>query len=530
MIATRGVLPQKTKIEVLVTLQYEMPGYVTNAVFMSPTFEVARDEVMKRHRGQYNVSVRYFQHKDHHTCDDINGDAVADVSEYLFRHRREDTCYAIVETGCNDQNGLSSLADALDILVFTLNMDAMKKNYLNPKSAPATTVSIGASSVSFCMALVELLDQHKWYHPTVIIETTITVSRFYQLSWKFLLEVTKQSGSNFQMVPLNVDNIISNSDLMNILMESKLRSRVYVLLSTATLALRILALTDELGMSNGEYAFINVQPIRTSAYGVPVQFVRAANNHLNLNASRSLIFLAPQPHPSTSITLAYLNAKIANLTLAQYNYSYNGVPPLDSGNAARIAFEIVEIFSTLVIERDNTLRGSGQCGPCSGNQLVDRIANRTFAISSGRVYFTAGGIRLINTEMFAFNTSTLSLQTIGVFDGTKQRFTLYENKSIPWPTSNGSPPADVPECGFTGHEGRCAAERISTIITALSTASGCVVLLVGSAFYRWLRQQIFESANYWVLQRRDLHLPGYPGQSRLSMLFSCVSLKAAQSS
>ncbi|OWA54195.1 hypothetical protein BV898_18608 [Hypsibius exemplaris] len=446
MIATRGVLPQKTKIEVLVTLQYEMPGYVTNAVFMSPTFEVARDEVMKRHRGQYNVSVRYFQHKDHHTCDDINGDAVADVSEYLFRHRREDTCYAIVETGCNDQNGLSSLADALDILVFTLNMDAMKKNYLNPKSAPATTVSIGASSVSFCMALVELLDQHKWYHPTVIIETTITVSRFYQLSWKFLLEVTKQSGSNFQMVPLNVDNIISNSDLMNILMESKLRSRVYVLLSTATLALRILALTDELGMSNGEYAFINVQPIRTSAYGVPVQFVRAANNHLNLNASRSLIFLAPQPHPSTSITLAYLNAKIANLTLAQYNYSYNGVP------------------------------------------------------------------------------------TIGVFDGTKQRFTLYENKSIPWPTSNGSPPADVPECGFTGHEGRCAAERISTIITALSTASGCVVLLVGSAFYRWLRQQIFESANYWVLQRRDLHLPGYPGQSRLSMLFSCVSLKAAQSS
>ncbi|OWA50159.1 hypothetical protein BV898_14684 [Hypsibius exemplaris] len=52
---------------------------------MSPTFEVARDEVMKRHRG------------------------------------------------CNDQNGLSSLAAALDVLVFTLNMDSMAKRFSNSK-------------------------------------------------------------------------------------------------------------------------------------------------------------------------------------------------------------------------------------------------------------------------------------------------------------------------------------------------------------------------------------------------------------
>ncbi|OWA54198.1 hypothetical protein BV898_18610 [Hypsibius exemplaris] len=432
LITITCALTQKTKIEVLVTLQYEMPGYVTNAVFMSPTFEVARDEVMKRHGGQYNVSVRYFQHKDHHTCDDINGDAVANVSEYLFRHRREDTCYAIVETGCNDQNGLSSLAAALDVLVFTLNMDSMAKDFLTPKSAPATTVSSGASSISFCMALVELLDRNNWYHVTVVIETSTTISRFYQMSWVFLLEVTKQSGLNFQIVPLNVENIISNSDLMKILAESKLRSRVYVLLSTATLALRIMGLTDALGMSNGEYVFINVQPIRTTAYGVPAQFARLANNTSNLNASRSLIFLVPQLKSPTATTLADVNEKISNLTLSQYNYSYNGVPPLDSGSGARNAIEIVEIFSTLVIERDSALLASGQCGPCSGSQLVDRIANRTFSISSGR--------------------------TIGVFDSTKQRFTFYENKTVPWPTSDGSPPADVPECGFTGQEGRCAAE------------------------------------------------------------------------
>ncbi|OWA50158.1 hypothetical protein BV898_14683 [Hypsibius exemplaris] len=467
LIAITCALTQKTNIEVLVTLQYEMPGYVTNAVFMSPTFEVARDEVMKRHGGQYNVSVRYFQHKDHHTCDDINGDAVADVSEFLYRHRREDTCYAIVETGCNDQNGLSSLAAALDVLVFTLNMDSMAKDFLTPKSAPATTVSSGASSISFCMALVELLDRNNWYHVTVVIETSTTISRFYQMSWEFLLEVTKQSGSNFQIVPLNVENIISTPDLMKILAESKLRSRVYVLLSTATLALRI----------------------------------------MNLNASRSLIFLVPQSNSPTATTLADVNEKISNLTLIQYNYSYNGVPPLDSGNGAKGAIDIVEIFSTLVIERDSALLGSGQYGPCSGSQLVDRIANRTFTISSGRVYFTAGGIRLINTEMFALNTSTLSLQTIGVFDGTKQRFTFNENKTVPWPTANGLPPADVPECGFTGHEGRCAAEKTSTIITTLSTAAGCVLLLAGSAYYRWFRQQLFASANYWVLHRRDLILP-----------------------
>ncbi|OWA50157.1 hypothetical protein BV898_14682 [Hypsibius exemplaris] len=508
------VAAQGSNIELLVTLQYDVPGYVTNAVYTRPSFEVMRQEIMKRYGGQYNVSVRYFQHKDHRTCEDVTADAVDDISEYLFLHRRNDTCYAIVESGCNEQNGLSNLAAQLDVLVFTLNMDSMIKDFLTPKSEPQTTVSLGVSSISFSVALLDLLNQHRWYHVTTLVEISKNITAFYSLMETSLIDLTKRTGLPFQLTSRIINNVMSEREISAILRDLKRQGRVFVLYMTAVLALRVLALTEELDMNNGEYVFINSQPIPTPTYGVPAQFTQPVNGIKNLNAFRSLIMLLPATKPPTATIMPEVNAKIANITLAQFNYTYaNGIAPLDTGFAGRTALEMLEVFSTVAVESDSDQQKAHPVSfktQCSGHDLVDRLSNRVFSLRSGKLYFSASGIRLLNTDVFAFNTSTFALQTIGIYDSTEKRMLFIANRSIPWPTPNGLQPPDVPECGFAGDEGPCAEKKVLERTSAIGGMVACMVaciavLAVCAALRQWHIRNATEVVNYWILDPELLH-------------------------
>ncbi|OQV14716.1 hypothetical protein BV898_11089 [Hypsibius exemplaris] len=472
---------QTVNIEILVALQYDLPGYSTGAVFTRPAFNLSQRNSVKKYDGAHNITLRYFQNISHKSCDEVMANNVNDLSAYLYnqQERRNDTCYSIVTNDCNDQSGLSGLAAGLDILMFSYNPGTLFKDYLDPKSGPQTTVSVGVTSLGYAIAILRLLQYNQWRRSALLVETT---AGFYRdlativleraklsLSWIYLLEVLRLEGG------------ISDHELQAALETTKQNNRIYILLMTVKLALRVMQLTEEAGMANGEYAFINVQPFQVAAFGFASQFSRTQNDTTKSTALRSLIFIT---YRSPRSDLSELNSQIAERARTLHNYTYpNGIQPLDSSIGTQTAYDIVELFALLVNESSIH---RNQLPACNGLSLAERMANRTFSLTTGKMYISPGRGRFLDLDVFALNTSTLTLQVIGMYDSGNRTFTWFNGWTIPWPTINGKPPTDVPACGFSGKEGICAAKALSSLISTLIAVVACVSILMAFALVtRW---------------------------------------------
>lgn len=78
--------------------------------------------------------------------------------------------------------------------------------------------------------------------------------------------------------------------------------------------------------------------------------------------------------------------------------------------AVKSAFDIVEILATVVNESSAEHTGRDRESPCSGLKFAERLANRTFSLSTGQTFVDAERIRNFDINIFAFNVSTLSMQ------------------------------------------------------------------------------------------------------------------------
>ncbi|OQV18035.1 hypothetical protein BV898_07976 [Hypsibius exemplaris] len=445
-----------THTEILVALQYDLPGYTSNAVFTQPAFYVSQQRAMQRYGSDFSISIQYFQNTSHKTCDDVMASNVKDISEYLYRQNRTDNCYLIITNDCNDQNGLSSLAAELDVMMFSLNPGLLMADLLTPNLGPPTTVSVGQSALGFSMAVLRLLVIHEWYSAVYLTDVSPTGSSFY-------------------------------------------RDLVYVLFMTAKLVLRILEMTDELGMTNGEFVFINVQPLQSPTYGTSAQFTLSANHAASLSVYRSLIFITNQAPDNN---LSNVNLEIADRARTQFNYTYpEGVQPLNT-TIAEMVYNAVELFALLVNESCH-----GPMGSCSGLRLAELITNRTFDLTTRNIYITPGRGRLVDLDVYAFNTSSSSLEVIGMYDSGERRFSFIPGRSIPWPTRDGKAPRDVPLCGFSGKEGICTINEKSTALIAALAVVACIVLLIGfSCVTRHYFVKSHLPADEWKLNNQDLRI------------------------
>ncbi|OWA50154.1 hypothetical protein BV898_14679 [Hypsibius exemplaris] len=157
----------------------------------------------------------------------------------------------------------------------------------------------------------------------------------------------------------------------------------------------------------------------------------------------------------------------------------------------------------------------------NGRGLADRFLNRTFLTpESGSVLFDANGVRQALLTIAHYDAVHDIRQPFLVRSNSGRQFLRRIGKDIDWPGGQ-FPPPSVPVCGFRGI---CNVSTTTKIIAGSVTMILLVLLVAGAFWVRWFRQHIFEAENYWILQRSDLHLPGFKGQSRLSLLFSCVSI------
>ncbi|OQV20011.1 putative Chymotrypsinogen 2 [Hypsibius exemplaris] len=157
-----------------------------------------------------------------------------------------------------------------------------------------------------------------------------------------------------------------------------------------------------------------------------------------------------------------------------------------------------------------------------GAFLARQFFGRTFQTKVGNISFDNLGQRI--PEIL-----------VGYYDSDYDRFVPFMSYKrgqnlcdfeavLPLKWSYGTwPVPNEPRCGFQGL--RCMPGSTRDAIGYAIAGTGILLTVCGAIFFRWFRNYLFETSNYWVLQRRYLYLPGFPTTSRLS-LFSCVSLRA----
>ncbi|OQV12906.1 hypothetical protein BV898_12828 [Hypsibius exemplaris] len=251
-------------------------------------------------------------------------------------------------------------------------------------------------------------------------------------------------------------------------------------------------MADRLGISNGEYVFIHVQPLQGASYGWVAQF--SDPPLASLSAFRSFLFIAYRPGGND---LQEMNSALAERSLELYNNAIynNETRPLDNFSV-KSSYDIVEFFAAVVNESEKS------SGFWDGRKLAQRMSNRTFNLSTGRAFVNAGRARNLDVNIFGFNTATMSLQLVGTYQYPKPRALRLEwTGSIDWPTSDRKPPPDVPVCGFSGADGPCNVQGGTSTTTTVLVVVICVLITSVGLLAGWHRRNFNQVVhNWWQLE------------------------------
>ncbi|OWA50614.1 hypothetical protein BV898_15125 [Hypsibius exemplaris] len=438
----------------IVSLPYNASSAVDIAL-TGPAFDMAAEVANRKYRDSLHVSVDYVYNETQRTCDEISSRTTDRISRFHYRKSLPTTCYAVVST-----------SNAF-----------IKDDFWGPPENLATfpAVAAGGSNLGYTRAVLDVLSFYEWYHVTVLIETK-TFTPFYMDAGNALRENVKLIP-RYRPFSLSVYafEYVTNDTAAIFLKTAKRTSRVMILLTLGSNALLILV-------------FINLQPTqKEGSYGTASQFSYRADD-ASLLAFRSLLFISYRPAGSE---FDRLNEEIAQRTQRQYNLTYSkSSKPLDN-YAVQSSYDMVELLAAATNETFNS--EDSEAHGCSGLQLVKALTNRTFTISTGKVYINDQRTRNLDLNIFGFNASTRELQIIGTYEWVKGGLLWRKESSIRWPTFDQRPPPDIPVCGFSGSEGPCAAG--STVINATTPSVVLVLVLCGLiCFTRW----------QWMAERRQM--------------------------
>ncbi|OQV20658.1 hypothetical protein BV898_05474 [Hypsibius exemplaris] len=201
-----------------------------------------------------------------------------------------------------------------------------------------------------------------------------------------------------------------------------------------------------------------------------------------------------------------LNALLTNRSKTLYGTKLEkGFEPLDLYHI-RETYNSVSLFANLVNQslNQNDIEGYNLTDKelCSGKRLKALAVNRTFDLPSGPVFIDANGYRHVDFILLTFNNASGSHQRTAYFNYLQQTYVLDRNVTIEWVGQR--VPLDVPVCGFSGLDGICMYQGItSTTEAGVATVVGLVAVVVILSLIIMIRlksrQQSLENGLYFLL-------------------------------
>ncbi|OQV12429.1 hypothetical protein BV898_13305 [Hypsibius exemplaris] len=497
-------------IELIVSLP-SIPHWMADSQWIGPAFDIAAERVKHRFGSRASrIRATYLGDETAANCNDFSAQSARRISEYYFKNASistPGTCYALITSPCNDDTGISSLAKEFDWPSFDM-LPATER-----RSATVTNAEFACQRNSHFRGNLGLQPDSTgdpagfgWYHATILTEVKPGFCPFYTHLESSLVEMSHIIKMEKRITM--TQRMISTANRLTIqdgLSFAKTKSRVVIILAPVGSVIRILKETPFVGMSDGDFVFLNVQ-LEGRSEGPSGRLANLDNIEFQeFPVFRSLLMLTYYP---TGQELMHLNEEIETRAQTAYHSVYpKNTKPLDNV-PVRAAYDIVELLAAVLYasrSAENSSRVTAENrsteNPCSGLKFAKATTNRSFALSTELAFVDSNRIRNIDLDIFAFNTTLRSMTSVGSYDWTKHAILWSKNYSIDWPTVGGTPPLDVPACGYSGLEGLCAAAALRQTIAAVAS-SVSVLLVLGITLAGW--KLLTKKVEWFLLQATDL--------------------------
>ncbi|XP_055353192.1 atrial natriuretic peptide receptor 1-like [Paramacrobiotus metropolitanus] len=434
---------------------------------------------------------------------------LADVYyRHNLKHHAPNTCNIYFTHTCMDYFQLLCLSDAWNAFFFNNGIATLSS--LPPLPTASHMLNVAGSEIGLARTLWAILNNWGWSHVAFFLDTRAPTI-FYSSILNAAKAVAFQDGlansnTTIATYPFQAND---NASIVDGLLRAKDTSRVFILCASGSVAYLIMDLASQLGMINGEYMLFNIQAVQNNYYGKASFF----NNPtpLMLNLTWNLMFIVFHEADGTDDE-RQLNEQLRQLAQDLYNNTYEpGFQPL-SNYAARAAYTSFQLIGDVLVNNlDNYRRLTSlqRATFCTGDHLASLFFNRTFNLSHADVRVDSHGLSSQDVDIWKFDSQTRNMSVFAVYRSVSGAFELKNRSVQDWPT--GSPPLDVPVCGFSGLEGPCRHRALSKgilgVALPVATCVAVVTLAASCATICGIRKRARRNARsryWWLINENEL--------------------------
>ncbi|CAN7939316.1 unnamed protein product, partial [Ixodes hexagonus] len=363
------------------------------------------------------------------------------------------------------------------------------------KGIYATLTRLSFSLDRISSFLIAVLREFDWHHIAVLTDETSlqdmltlkSIDQEIRSAPQYDLFAERYYFKQFDSPELIVKRLQTARD----------RARVFVILCTGEVLRQVLILAHGLGMSNGEFVFLNVNLIDSQSESSGLSWYKP-NDRMNRIAKvmyQSLMVIRVRV-PTTD---AYRNFVALLIKFAKDNYN-TVIYDYDINPVVAAFYDSVLLYAWSLNE---TLADGAD--PTDGKSVARRIWNSTFKSGlTGDITINENGDREADYTLNDLDPETGIMVPVATFFGLRKAFEYLKNSDIHWPGGRTSPPPDVPECGFQGDALHCQFQANMILDILLAQLTG----LLRAAFFRKLQYESQLNAQWWKISWDDIILPG----------------------
>ncbi|GIY26309.1 atrial natriuretic peptide receptor 1 [Caerostris darwini] len=407
-----------------------------NVQSLQAAVTLAVDDVNKLYPNiKFNLKLK----NDSKTCFNNNAGVLAAEEYYLSR------VTAFIGPACSRAlDPVSRMAAHWNVPIYTAGgIDTLfsAKNIFNT----LTRISFSIDQVT--KFLLNILKEFQWQHIAIFVDESESSETILRRSFSETVR-----DSNYQIYPIYKEFLSSSlPNYKRMLRDASKGARVFILFACGETVRSILLAAYELGMQNGEYAFISIELLKSQMLKKQFSWYKP-NDRRNKEARKmyeSLMIISIRVPVQEKYQIFIKNVK----ETARNKFS----TILESSMINPIVGAFYDCVVLYAYSLNKTLSEGGN--PLNGQDVARQIWNSTFRgdntiTITEDIRINENGDREADYTLNDMDPDTGIMMPIATFFGSRQLYDKSENREINWPGNIG-PPLDVPHCGFTGNAPEC---------------------------------------------------------------------------
>ncbi|XP_077993938.1 atrial natriuretic peptide receptor 1-like [Glandiceps talaboti] len=287
---------------------------------------------------------------------------------------------------------------------------------------------------------------------------------------------------------------IDDEELLAVLRNVSLVSRVIVICAIPVQVRRIMLLAYDLGLINGEYLFFDVQTSQELNEEI-YPWKRGDDRDEDAKIAYQALMTVTNMRPDSEEYMQF-SAEVRERAFQNYNFSYTE----DVVNNFVGAFHDAVLLYALALN-DTLLAGND---PKDGYNLTRTMWNRTFKGITGNVSMDSYGDRNGDYSILDMtNPETGMFKPVLNYYGDSDFVDFITD--IHWPGGATGPPDDIPECGFFNEN--CPEEKNFPISAIIGLVIGIMLvscIVIAAVLYRKYRLESELVSMTWKIKWEDI--------------------------